>query len=1239
MERVWTEEQERVISHRGGNLLVAAAAGSGKTAVLVEHVISLLTEGEKPASLSELLIMTFTESAAAEMKERIRLSLEERLRKDPENGRLIREAGNLQNANISTIDSFCRRLILENYASIDLDPSFRVGEEGELRLLRSDLVTELLEEHYESCDPGYLRFLENFTRGKDDAGIEELILKVYEYSEATPWPEDYLRDAEGKDLSLSEDYLLQSLKSRMEDLLSELEEALSIAVEEDGPGEYLPMLEEDVRALKKLSGISELPLFLSELSKISFSRLKATKSPKKEAAAGLRNGVKKELQKLQGRLFLPEGAEREAMQEGLSESIHVLLSLTAEFRERFASEKKRRKILDFSDLEHRALEILYIEDEEGRRPSPVADEYARQFREILIDEYQDSNFVQEELVKALSAERFRRPDVFQVGDVKQSIYSFRLARPDLFLGKYRDSQYPKVELSKNFRSREEVLRSVNQLFFRLMRAEVGGVDYTEEASLRAGRTDFPPAGERDLRTELLLVESGTAGEEEEEDGEGGVLGKSEAEARLIAGRIRSLREEGYRYRDIVILLRSPGSWADELTELLGNAGIPAYSISGTGFFRAVEVEIILAFLAVIDNPRQSIPLASLMHSPIYGFSDEELARIAAAGGIERSFPGEEELYESARESLPGEKGGTGEEDSAEGERERAAEERRDGTDSGSAEGEKKSEERRGEEGIEGTGEEGKRILPEELSRKLRLFRESLDHYRELSRVLSIHELLYRIYEESGYYHYVSAMPGGRKRRANLDQLIDSALSFEASSYGGLFDYIRYIERLRKEDADQGEAAIYSEQDDLVRILSVHRSKGLQFPVVILSGLNKRFNKRNLSGKVLIDPDLGIGADYIDPEKRIRYPSLQRMAIREKQENEQLGEELRVLYVAMTRAEQRLIMTASVTDMEKSVKKAEEAAGRGRLSVGRIRSASSMLDWILMAGGDSLLRSGSSGAIRLNSFARGELIESGKELLRRSVRLSSELTEALSSLDPEDAELQRLVRRFDFRYPHEDATKLFPKYSVSEIGESGEQPAEAVLPAPLERSDFPSDTLREAGVLSSENGGEEKENEKTPGARRGDAYHRALSRYDYLAGGGSGQLRALLTEEYALIDPESFQRFLDSELGREFREAAEKGMLFREQRFMKQVPFSYLFPESGITEPVLLQGVIDAFFLSEKGITLVDYKTDRTKSEEQLRRRYERQLSLYADALCGITGYSVRRKLIYSFSLGRAIELP
>ena len=291
----------------------------------------------------------------------------------------------------------------------------------------------------------------------------------------------------------------------------------------------------------------------------------------------------------------------------------------------------------------------------------------------------------------------------------------------------------------------------------------------------------------------------------------------------------------------------------------------------------------------------------------------------------------------------------------------------------------------------------------------------------------------------------------------------------------------------------------------------------------------------------------------------------------------------------------------------------------------------------MAGGDSLLRSGSSGAIRLDSFARGELIESGKELLRRSVRLSSELTEALSSLDPEDAELQRLVRRFDFRYPHEDATKLFPKYSVSEIGESGEQPAEAVLPAPMERSDFPSDTLGEAGVPSSENGGGEKENEKTPGARRGDAYHRALSRYDYLAGGGSGQLRALLTEEeYALIDPKSFQHFLDSELGREFREAAEKGMLFREQRFMKQVPFSYLFPESGITEPVLLQGVIDAFFLSENGITLVDYKTDRTKSEEQLRRRYERQLSLYAD---GISGHSVRRKLIYSFSLGRAIELP
>lgn len=1222
MRTKWTEEQESVIQHREGNLLVSAAAGSGKTAVLVEHVISRITEGEKPESLSKLLIMTFTDAAAREMRERVQAALEKKLRENPDNASLVRELANLHNANISTIDSFCKRLISENYALLDnLDPGFRIGDEGELKLLKSDIIQEMMEEHYLHGEEDFFRFMDQFSRGKEDDGIEELILKLYDYASATPWPEDYLREANLKEEGRAEEFLLHALKEKLQDYLIELRYAVELSEEEGGPEEYLPMLREDSESIRRALAAEDVRTLAEELHSISFSTLKRTKSENREAVKDIRDMVKKKLQEMGKRLALPSEEEQEKLLPGIQKSIHILLELTLEFQERFRNEKGKIRMLDFSDLEHLALELLYTKQEDGTRiPSPLADDYAKGLSEILVDEYQDSNAVQEWLIRALSGERFGRPNVFQVGDVKQSIYSFRQARPELFLEKYEDVDYPTIELSKNFRSSYPVLHATNAVFYRLMKKGMGGIDYTERVSLHLGRERSKKDAEN--KAELLLTDYG---ELKLDNGEKIEVDKVEAESRLIARRIREFRKEGYAYRDMVILMRSPGGWADEMVEVLGNEGIPAYAISNEGYFSTVEVETVLAFLSIIDNPRQSIPLAAVMHSPIYDFSDAELARIKACkGGLERVFPGEEELRGIGKELSDAENG----EELRDRETELDDYAAEGMNESGSSEADTVLNTEKNE------SEDSDNSLPPYLKEKLESFYRSLWHFREMSRYLSIHELLYCIYEETGYYEYVSAMPAGRKRRANLDQLIDSALQFEATSYKGLFDYIRYIEKLKKYHSDQGEASVYSEQEDLVRIISIHRSKGLQFPIAFLSGMGKKFNKVDLSGKILMDGDLGIAVDYVDSEKKLRYPSLKKLAIREKLENMQLGEELRVLYVGMTRAEEKLVMTAALSDVEKAVSKLSDR--EQPLSSSRIQGASSFLDWIFLSEGDRLLSAGETTPIRLKSYQLKDFMDSGTENICTELDLMGNIEEKLLCYDRSQSEYIVAERELHFHYPYEAATRLYPKHSVSEIKkQQGEQlkgekltaGKKAVIPEgiailpELEYSEELLPTVKFNGLA----------------LESGNAYHHALASYDYER--GWEQIKEKLPEkEYRLIKKEQLMGFVNSPLGELFRTAEREGRLFREKSFMKEVSYSYLFPESELEDKVLLQGVVDAFLLEEDGIILVDYKTDRVRSEKTLRERYSIQLKLYAEALEAITGKRVKERWIYSFALNKEILL-
>ena len=1296
---LWTEEQKAVIAHREGNLLVSAAAGSGKTAVLVEHVLSLILE--ENASLSSLVLMTFTEAAAEEMKERIKKRLEEHLQKGYDK-RILREIALLPTANISTIHAFCKRLIEENYAGLSIDAHFRIGDTGEMSLLQSDILEELLEEEYEKKEESFLAFVDQFSMGKKDKGIEELILKLYNLASAMPFPKAYLQglleeDAHSRREKWEKD-LYEDMKSRLENLSLLYEDALDLCREPNGPIEYEERILEERDQCLALANTENLEDLVRGLESLNFGRLKSTKSEGKELVKSLRERGKKTLKAWQENYrLLPKVLEEEVEEKG-QKRILELVRLCLLFLERYQKEKEERAVLDFSDLEHFALKLLYQDGDNGAiegeaeikaeteinheieagkdgakeigrgkeqevRYSALADELAKSYREILVDEYQDSNLVQEYIVRALSQERFGKPNVFQVGDVKQSIYRFRMARPELFLEKYHDENYPKIFLRKNFRSDEGVLSAVNALFFKIMKNDFGGIEYDLENSLFLGKIrteeakqeessgknpgeedkaqsgeehkeksegEAPSIGkERRDQTELLLLElekngssdgdgdgddaAGTKEEKNkgsrnqenrnnssEEDGNssfGKSLGKLELGCKMIAGKVRELLEKGYGYKDMVILLRSPHNVSREMVDIFGKEGIPAYAELKTGYYSAVEVETILSFLAIIDNPRQDIPMAAVLRSPLFSFTDEELGQIVLVKGSLYEKPYDKSKENAVNLSLQAEK-----------------------------------------------------ALAPGLEEKWQNFQNKLVRYRRLSRSLRLHSLLTLIYEETDYYNYVRALPLGEKRQANLDQLLEDAKQFEKGSYSGLFHFIRYIEKVKKQEQDQGEATVFSEKDDLLRIMSIHHSKGLQFKVVFLSQLHKTFNKMDSKAKMLMDSELGLAADYLDLETRIKYPSLHKIAIKEKGERESLGEELRVLYVAMTRAEEKLILTGVCKNEEDLIKKFPV---QERLSLEDIRGATSYLAWICMAYSKSFFESIKTGEIALSFVSKEDLEENEGKAMGEAISLEKKLYEFLGK-EREKTEVEKLMEEhFSYTYPYEKSTHRSPKYSVSllkmkameehgeqlgeqlgsEIGQEGkavapewdEDNAEARQQA-KEKSDSP--LIQQM-----------KAEGKNIGAAIGDSYHHALAFYDYSK--DISQLSDFLSpEEYGLLNQEKLKKFLVSPLGKLFAKAYKENTLYREQHFMQEVEYEKLFPEDGgdNVEKVILQGIIDAFIMEEEGIILVDYKTDRVKDGEELRNRYQKQIDLYSEALEQILGKKVKRRVLYSFSLGEEVDL-
>ena len=1219
----WTKEQSEVISHRKGNLLVSAAAGSGKTAVLVEHVIDRLLDKEHPISLSSVVLMTFTEAAASEMKERIKARLKEAFleNRDPH---IEREIAELPNANISTIDAFCKRLIEENYTSLGIEPNFRIGEKNELALLKEDIVEELLEEEYGKKEERFLSFVDRYSTGKQDKGIQEIIVKLYYLAVASPFPEKYLKALSENSSSAWKNYLLESIRKRVEEAIEMLTEAIRICTEEGGPSEYLVTVEEDYQSLLRVKAGAILRRTIEEIQSISFSRIKNSKAERKEEVKGRRNAVKALVQKWQKNyILIPEEIEEKAETEGKA-LLQEAIRLTLLFYERYQKEKLERNILDFSDLEHFALKLLYTEKDGELRFSTLADELAQEYTEILVDEYQDSNMVQEYLVSALSKERFSEGNVFQVGDVKQSIYRFRMARPELFLRKYYDESYPKIFLQKNFRSLKGVIDAVNACFFRIMKKELGGIEYDRDSSLFQGREEKE---ETDSKTELLLLEKEeNKGEQKEEEkakgkkegksgekrGEAGLEKESDLqlECRMIASRVKELHKKNIQYKDMVILLRSPKKVAKEMVDIFSEEGIPSFAVSSDGYYSQVEVETVLAMLSVIDNPKQDIPLAAVLHSPMFHFTDEELCSLKLA-------------YGSLTEALC-----------------MSAEAISDGNfcSENQCSGNARSETVSGEN-LCSEKENPLQVQPpldQALFKKWKDFCMKLERYRRLSRNLRVHELLTLLYEETSYYLYVSALPMGEKRRANLDQLIEDALQFEKGSFSGLFYFIRYIEKAKQKEYDEGEANIYSENDDLLRIMSIHQSKGLQFKVVFLSSLQKNFNKQDLRESILLDEELGMASPYLDQETRIKYPSLQLSAIKEKMEEENQAEELRLLYVAMTRAEEKLIMTGVVKNLASYM---EKHPVNEDIKMEDIRGAKSYLDFIMLAFSRSFTESLENPLVKLCTFTREALSEKKEEEEGEKFSVRDALYSYLAENHEKTGEEEEWDKDFSYRYDHEESTHLYPKYAVSLLKK---QAIEAVK----EQGDKEGETGGESkGLSEAEKSGKNEQvhernaekREKGLGAKIGDSFHHALALFDYNK--GLEQLPAILgEEELSLLNKEQFQTFLSSSLGECFKKAFREKRLFREKHFMRALPYHSLFPERTEEDEVLLQGIIDAFIVEDDGIILVDYKTDRVKSEEELRERYRKQIMLYSDALEAILGKRVKRRVLYSFYLAKEVEI-
>lgn len=1244
-ETKWTDEQQQAIDTRKCNLLVAAAAGSGKTAVLVERIIKIITNEENPVDIDKLLVVTFTSAAAAEMRERIAAAISKALEKNPNSKNLQKQLTLLSRANITTMHSFCLDVIKNYFYTIDLDPSFRIADETEITLMKNEIIEDIFEELYEEDNEYFKGLVEAYSTAKDDEKLKDIILNLYKFSMSGPWPESWLIEkAEEFNINTLEELdktkwveiLKDNIRVEVEGFINMYHKAIELISDTEGLEAYLDTFRGDLECLENVYeslnyGLSEI---YAALNGVVFTKLKTVRKSAvfDENAQGtvksIRDTVKKKVKSLieDSFTFTPE----ESLQgiKDVYPYMKELSRITLDFLDKFNEKKREKNLLDFNDLEHLCLKILIDRDENNNIiPSGVAEHFKEFFDEVLVDEYQDSNNVQETIIDLVSRKNSDDPNVFMVGDVKQSIYRFRQAKPELFLDKY--SRYPlasggkeiKIQLYKNFRSRDEVLRGVNFIFKMVMSNVVGELEYTDDEALHLGATflenqeeDSEVGGSIELHiidksgneAEEVVEEELQESEEEEEE-----VDAISLEAKLVSKRIKELFEvkdgkrfkvfdketKEYRdvkYKDIVILLRATKNWSEIFLDELGAEGIPVYADTGSGYFESIEIRTIMSLLKIIDNPLQDVPMIAVLKSPIMGFTAEELSEI-------RLLNKEKYFYEIIKDIY-----------------------------------------------------DEKYEVSDTLKAKCNKVISDLEKWRNKTIYTPIDEFIWYLYMDTAYYGYVGAMPNGTLRQANLKILFQRAKQYESTSFKGLFNFITFINKLRKSSGDMGSAKILGENEDVVRIMSIHKSKGLEFPIVFTCGMGKQFNLMDLSNSILFHEELGFGPDFVNLNNRNSYSTLAKEAIKKRIRLETLSEEMRILYVAFTRAKEKLIITGATRDLDKSIKNWVSAASLDENIIlpSEVLKGKSYLDWIAMAickhrqGEELREQCGASRELIVDDFSNWDV-----QMWRKSDILGDKNLEPVDKIEENTLNItatnisvdKEIKRRLGYKYQYEEGSILPSNVSVSDLKRKDlqyEDEAETL------------EIFREKEIIKPKFLQEEK---GFTAAEKGTLMHYVMLRLDFDRVGSVAEIKkqieelvlnkSLTEKEAKVIRYTKIFNFFKSDLGKRILKAHEEGrMVHRELPFFTEISSLDINPELNKeiyqNEKIRLQGIIDGFFKEEDGIVLFDYKTDYLEegNEDEIIERYMVQMKYYKEALEKVTESRVKEVYLYLFALDKEVLL-
>lgn len=1288
----WTPDQKKIIDARNGNLLVSAAAGSGKTAVLVERIIQMVSDKENPIDIDELLVVTFTKAAAAQMKDKIAAAMEKLLSEQPDNEHYLKQLNYINQANILTIDSFCYQVVKEHFHVLGIDPGIRIGEAGEIGVLREEVLEKVIEEFYEN-NPDFVEFSDAFSADKNDSKIEEYILKIYTVCSSYPRPEEWIQQAKKSlHIEAEEDFVslpfvkqyFSELHNTAKGIKDKISEALEQARAIDGPLYMEKALLSDIMLVDDMISACTYSQF-ADLSNRKYANIgRGKKGEFDEVIADrikkMRDDYKKQINSLLDAfvlsfdVVLSQFQKQEAM-------LSALLDVTDVFRERFLQAKLEKSLLEFSDVEHFALQVLCKEYDEAGEPVPsdVGREMSEDFKEILIDEYQDSNYLQEAILKCVSTVYRGKNNIFMVGDVKQSIYSFRMARPDLFMEKYRvydteeGAACRKLLLKNNFRSRANILETINYIFYQIMGSDLGGIEYAEEEALVPGR-EFPEIA--DDSVELLLGESKdfdflsvsdeemTSEKEENLDENLEDLGKMELEASIVAGRIEKLlgRDGSIPFqvfddesktmrnamlRDIVILFRAPASFQQVFSEVLMSHNIPVKVQNESGYLDTVEIRLVLSLLRVIDNPHNDVETAAVLRSYFGAFDSNELALLALIKRyVQKELGKKQYIYSVVKglaeycEPVTGDKAKAGLIGSI----------------------------------LKNELSEHKEYIINFLCPKCQKIINLVNHLQQQSSYTSIGQLLTEIYYETGYYYFVEAMPEGGQRIRSLDLFLQETKRFEDEAYKTLFDFLIFVDKLQKKAITLGGDPAPEISSDVVRIMSIHKSKGLEFPIVFLSGTGKNFNLMDTKTPLIIHSDYYIGAKYVDVKKRCGNDTFSRKAFGALMVTESVAEELRILYVGLTRAKEKLIMTGVTPDVPSLIKKYEAVSRRkkDKLSYSIVHTARNYLDLITA----SFIRNREFHAVmktvRKRMDKKSEQIISAEydmhvTLEKPEIHFKAEIYDfrslavhhIQSKLEKQMDKGKRMEERknapavrkekieekLSWKYPGELFTLQKSKLSVTEIKRIYETDYE------------PSDVIKQPAAL--------KEDYTVPvphflagdrpmdAAQKGTWMHKTMELLDNAFIENKEQVcRALenlwkeerLPEETkAFITEDKIYAFVDSPLGRRMREAARRGYLYKEKQFVVGVPAGKIIGETEADDmepPIVVQGIIDAYFREGDTLILLDYKTDHIKEDQQemLVERYRTQLLYYKDTLEQLTGLTVSETYLYSFALDKEIRM-